>query len=131
MTLAQGFIAAAITALILVAFLHSYFGETRLLSPLFKHQGNSILENDFARKVLRYAWHLTSLLWIMIAICLYAVAFHPTDLSTIVLLTIGIGFLFIGLFDLVVSRGRHIGWPALTAIGIFSLAAYVAGGVSL
>ena len=103
MTLAQAFISAAIVALILVSFLHSYFGEKRLLVPLFKHRGNAVLESDLARLVLRFAWHLTSLLWVLMAMVLYAAAFQPATLLPTVLLTSGLGFLFVGLFGLLLN----------------------------
>jgi len=131
MTLPQGFISAAIIALVIVAFLHSYFGEKLLLAPMFKRRGNAILENEFARKVMRFAWHATSVMWVMMAVTLYSVGFEPAHLSATILLTFGIGFLLTGLFDLVASRGRHIGWPVLTAIGVFLLAANVAGGTTV
>ena len=131
MSFAQVFISAAIIALALVAFLHSYFGEKLLLAPMFKHRGNKVLESDLARKVIRFAWHATSVLWIMMAIVLYSLGFAPTELSSTILLTFGIGFLLIGLFDLIASRGRHMGWPVLSAIGVLSLGAYAAGGASL
>jgi len=130
MTLAQGFISAAIIALVIVSFLHSYFGEKLLIAPMFKRRGNAVLENDLARKVMRFAWHATSVMWVMMAVVLYPVGFEPADLSTTILLTFGIGFLLIGLFDLIASRGRHIGWPVLTAIGAFLLAANVVGGTT-
>jgi hypothetical protein len=32
-----------------------------------------------------------------------------------------VAFTGIGLFDAVATRGRHVGWPLLTAIGIAAL----------
>jgi hypothetical protein len=32
-------------------------------------------------------------------------------------------FTAIGLYDAYASRGRHVGWPMLTAIGLLALAA--------
>lgn len=124
MTLSQGFITLAIIALAIVAFLHSYFGEKLLLAPMFNRRGNAVLESDLARMVLRGAWYLTSLLWVMMAVVLYSVAFEPMNIANTILLTFGVGFLLIGIFDLVFSRGRHMGWPVLSAIGIFCIVAF-------
>jgi hypothetical protein len=34
---------------------------------------------------------------------------------------IGVLHVAVGLIDAVVTRGKHIGWPLLTAIGVFAL----------
>lgn len=128
MTLFQGLISGGILALMIVSAVHSLLGEKLLLKPMFAKRGNAVLENDLARLVIRFAWHVTSLCWIMMAIILYFVGFSAASLSTVILLTLGVGFLAIGLFDAVASRGRHVGWPILTAIGVFCLAACAVGG---
>lgn len=126
MTLFAAMIIAAIVCLIAVSALHSIAGEKLLLAPMFKRRGNKVLDNGLARLVLRFAWHLTSILWIMMAIILYVLVFSPDQLPSIILLTFGIGFTLVGIFDLIVSRARHVGWPVLTAIGVFCLIAYSA-----
>lgn len=128
MTLFQGLISSGILALIIVSATHSLLGEKLLLKPMFAKRGNAVLESDLARLVIRFAWHATSICWVMMAIILYFVGFSQTSLPTIIPLTLGIGFLAIGLFDAIASRGRHVGWPILTAIGVFCLAAYAVGG---
>lgn len=114
----------------LVSFLHSFFGEKLLLGPMFKHRGNEVLKSELARKVLRGAWHLTSLLWIIMAIVLYALAFDPSRLAETILLSFGVGSLLAGLYSLIHSRGRHMGWPVLSLIGVFCLSAFATGGLS-
>lgn len=128
MTLFQGLISGGILALMIVSAVHSLLGEKLLLKPMFSRRGNAVLESDLARLVIRFAWHVTSLCWIMMAIILYFVGFSAASLSTVILLTLGTGFLAFGLFDAIASRGRHVGWPILTAIGVFCLAAYAVGG---
>jgi len=39
------------------------------------------------------------------------------------LLATGISFTAIGIYDVIASRGRHVGWPILTGIGLSSLIA--------
>lgn len=130
MTLFQWFISSGILALILVSAVHSLLGEKLLLKPMFSRRGNAVLESDLARLVIRFAWHVTSLCWIMMAIILYFVGFSQAALPTSIPLTLGVGFLSIGLFDAIASRGRHVGWPVLTAIGVFCLAAFTVGGAT-
>jgi len=124
MTLFAAMIIAAIVSLIAVSALHSIAGEKLLLTPMFERRGNKVLDNALARLVLRFAWHLTSILWIMMAIILYVLVFSPEHLPSTILLTFGIGFMVVGIFDLIVSKARHMGWPVLTAIGVFCLIAY-------
>lgn len=126
MTLFAAMIIAAIISLIAVSALHSIAGEKLLLAPMFERRGNKVLDNALARLVLRFAWHLTSILWIMMAIILYVLVFSPDQLPSVILLTFGIGFTLVGIFDLIVSKARHMGWPVLTAIGVFCLIAYCA-----
>ena len=120
----QVIIAGAIAALVLVSFVHSLAGEKRLLRPMFAKRGNRVLDNKLARLVLRFAWHVTSVLWILMAIVLYSVGFSPENLTAVILISFGVGFLFIGIFDLIASRGKHIGSPILTAIGSLCLGAF-------
>ena len=109
--------------LVITTIVHSFAGERYLLRPLFKYRGNHVLDNELARMVIRFAWHITSISWLVLAIILYALAFDPNNLRTIILISVGSSFTVIGLFDLVASKGRHIGWPLLTLIGLSTLAA--------
>lgn len=117
-------ISCAIAALGLAAIVHSFFGEKLLIGPLLAKRGNSVLEHELARMLIRFAWHVTSLMWIIMAIILYALSFSPKDLPAVIFVSFGVGFLTVGIFDLIASRAKHIGWPVLTAIGGFCLGAY-------
>ena len=99
-----------------------------LLKPTFSKRGNAVLESDFARLIIRFAGYVTSLCWIMIVVILYSIGFYPFAMTSVILLTLGIGFLAISIFDGIASRGRHVGWPIFTFIGVSSLAAHVIGG---
>jgi len=119
----QWLIVASIAALVATSLVHSLGGEIYLLRPLFKHRGNRVLEHPLARMVLRFAWHLTSICWIVLAVILYALAFDEPHLRTVILGSVSLSFTGAGLFDLIASRGRHIGWPLLLLTGLFALAA--------
>lgn len=97
------------------ASLHSVLGEKRLIRPLLAlDQG--IMGVDLARRVFRFAWHAMSVLMLVSA----ALVVWPGTPSALILLT-GAAWTAVGLFDAVYTRGRHIGWPALTASGLFAL----------
>lgn len=121
--ISQGFVIASIIMLLATALLHSIMGEKLLISPLLRLKGNRVLESNLARMLLRFCWHLISLMWIVLAIGLYSVTFKPQSASVLILLSTGWCFLAIGIFDLIFSKGRHMGWPFLTLIGVFSLMA--------
>jgi hypothetical protein len=79
------------------------------------------MSRQLAKQVVRLAWHLTSLLWIGQALLLLRAATHPEFLDAALIGGIGILHVAAGLFDAFVTRGKHIGWPLLTAIGVFAL----------
>jgi|HubBroStandDraft_5_1064220.scaffolds.fasta_scaffold211389_2 hypothetical protein len=118
------FSVAAATLLILTGIVHSVLGEGRLLKPLLL-QRSGILASSLARFILRLAWHLTSLSWLVLAVILLAFQFEPTHAMGIALLTTGVAFSAAGVMDALGSRGRHIGWPLLLAIGIAALLGWV------
>lgn len=118
------FINLSILFLVLTTLAHSIGGEIYLLRPLFKYRGNKVLENDLARLVLRFAWHLTSLMWLLLALLLYNAAYPLGPARDVLLLGVGWTFTAVGFFDLIASRGRHIGWPLLLGTGMFALMAH-------
>jgi hypothetical protein len=79
------------------------------------------MSRALAKQVVRFAWHLTTLLLLGQALLLLRAANAPSSPDRALVIGIGVIYLGAGLFDAVFTRGRHIGWPMLTAIGVFSL----------
>ncbi len=116
-------------ALTLAAFLlfgtgivHSVLGERRLIGPLLTPEKRSgLLENSkFARQVLRFAWHLTTLtLWGFAAI-LSGLAVSPPGQQTATTLAImAMICLLCAVYIFVTSGARHLAWPVfLVAAGL-------------
>ena len=97
------------------AAVHGFLGERRLIQPLMAlDQG--VMGVDLARRVFRLAWHALSLLMLVSA----ASVVWPGTPRELILL-IGAAWTATGLFDSVYTRGKHIGWPFLTASGIFAV----------
>ena len=71
---------------------------------------------DLARRVFRFAWHAMSLLMLVSA----ATVVWPGTPRALILL-VGAAWLAVGLADALYTRGRHIGWPILTASGVFAI----------
>jgi hypothetical protein len=114
------FLAAGV-ACIASALMHSLLGEAWLIGPLVRSRSGA-MGRPTARQVTRLAWHWTSVLWLMVAGVLVSAGLgHPVD--TWLLACIGGVHLVLGLFDAIVTRGRHLGWPLLILIGGLTLLA--------
>lgn len=104
---------------------HSVLGERRLIGPILDAAppGPAVLRSRLSRRILRFAWHATSLAWIAQAAVLGIVAILPAGAQgpPIVVVT-GASFLVIAAIAVAISRGRHVGWPILAAIGLTALA---------
>ncbi len=97
------------------AAVHAALGERRLIQPLLAIDAG-IMAVDLARKVVRFAWHATSVLMLVSA----ATVVWPGTPRDLILL-IGAAWTAVGLFDAMYTRGRHIGWPILTLSGLFAV----------
>jgi hypothetical protein len=112
------FTAAAL--LVITAFAHSVLGERRLIGPLLARR-EGVLASDLARFILRFAWHLTSVTWAVLAVILVQLVRDPATARLWAAAGTGVAFTGIGLYDAVATRGRHVGWPLLAGIGIAAL----------
>jgi len=112
-------------ALALAAFLlfgtgivHSVLGEHRLIGPLLAVENRTGLleKSKFARRVLRFAWHLTTLaLWGFAAI-LAGLAVVPTGQHTATtLVIISVVCLLSAIYIFATSGARHLAWPVFLA----------------
>ena len=110
--------AALIVATMLV---HSILGQRRLIRPLLA-QATGVMQRPLARFIVPFAWHLTSLIGLVVAAVLLAWAWAPEHARTVGLAATGVIFTVSGWVDAIGSRGRHVGWPPLTLIGLCALA---------
>jgi hypothetical protein len=114
------FLAAGV-ACVASALIHSLLGEAWLVGPLVRGR-SGVMGRQISRQVTRLAWHWTSVLWLMIGGVLVSAGLgHAVD--TWLLACIGGVHLVLGLFDAVITRGRHLGWPLLILIGGLTLLA--------
>lgn len=115
--------AAALT--VFIGIVHSWLGEVRIVTPLIAGPIRAPLmeKSAFARGVVRFAWHITTIAWWGFAAILAAFASGPLGgHDRIVLAAIAATFIVSGLLTLISSRGRHLAWPIFLAIGGLSLA---------
>jgi hypothetical protein len=112
--------AACILAFVGIA--HSYLGERYLLSRLSRHGDlPKVFRNPvFAFRVMRLAWHITSIAWFGFAALLVLIA-HPPVTAEGIGTAIGIVFLLHGAASLILARGRHLSWLLSLVVGALTL----------
>jgi hypothetical protein len=101
-------------AMAFTAIAHSIIGEKRLIGPLLAL--NIDMLSGYRSNLVRFAWHFTSVLMIVTAM-LVAWPGMPVPLIRIT----GAMWLIAGVGDAILTRGKHIGWPLLSAAGILAL----------
>jgi hypothetical protein len=101
---------------------HSYLGERYLLMRLFRRDSLPKLlgGTDFTKQTLRFAWHLTTVAWWALALLLLQAAQGGLT-ATSAVQVIGWTAIVSGLFPLVFTRGRHLSWIVMFAIGALAL----------
>ena len=114
------FLAAGVVC-VLTALVHSLVGEVRLIGPLVRSR-SGVMGRPLVRQVVRFAWHWTSVLWLLVAAVLVSAGLGH-QVERWLLACIGGVHLALGLWDAVITRGRHIGWPLITLIGGLTLLA--------
>jgi hypothetical protein len=80
-----------------------------------------VLASELARFLLRFAWHLTSVTWAVLALTLIQLVRDAATARWWAAASTGVVFTAVGLFDAIYSRGRHAGWPLLAGIGLAAL----------
>lgn len=101
---------------------HSYLGERYLLMRLFRREDLPKLlgGTEFTKQTLRFAWHLTTVAWWAFALLLLRAAQGGLT-ATSAVQVIGCTAIVSGLFPLVFTRGRHLSWIVMFAIGALAL----------
>jgi hypothetical protein len=121
---------AAATFAVITGFAHSILGERRLIAPILRDSqsgsGPEVLKHPMARQILRFAWHITTLSWFAeAAVLILAGTLEPARQGRPIVFVIALSFLAMAAVSLIVSRGRHIGWPFLAATGAAALGALI------
>ncbi len=108
----MSFVAALILAL--VGLVHSVLGEAAVLRPLLASPDWRIgMPRRYANRLLRGAWHLTSVAWWALAGALLGWSV-PVVVGVLCLVSGAVIFAFVP---------GHLAWPFFTAAGLLALAA--------
>ncbi len=112
------FLLIAAVLLVITAFIHSFVGERKLITPLLSQVSNTVLEKDsLNRPVLRVAWHLTTIAWLGLAIVILDYANLPRPPQLAVYAMAGT-FILTGFLIGVSTRGKHPAWIVFGIIAI-------------
>jgi hypothetical protein len=103
--MSNGLLFTAAVLLVVTAFAHSVLGERRLIGPMLARR-EGVLASDLVCVILRFAWHLTSVTWVVLALILVQLVRNPATARVWAAAGTGVAFTGIGLFDAVASRGR-------------------------
>ena len=94
-----------------IALAHSYLGERYILVRLFRRELPKLGGSDlFTKRILRFAWHITSVAWIAMGA---ALLWDPRR-------AIALGFAASGITSLAGSRGRHYSYIVFLAIALLA-----------
>ena len=114
------FVAAAVL-IVGIGIAHSWLGERYILMRLFRRQNMPHLfgSDDFTKRTLRFAWHITTVAWFGAAAFLLILASHPLDNSARMFSrVIAATFLVSSIIALAGSRGRHLSWVVFLLIAV-------------
>ena len=103
-----------------LAVTHSWLGEKWIIQPVLAMENIPPLfgSRRGMKKILRFAWHLTSVFFLgMGAVLLHYSAVGPDKQ---VLLIITVTYLISAVMTLVVSRGRHYAWVVFLTVGLLA-----------
>ena len=101
---------------------HSLLGERYILRRLFRRSDLPRLfgGTEFTTRTLRFAWHITTVAWFGFAGLLVFAGGGGFTTSGMLQVT-GVTFLASGVLPLVLTRGKHLSWVVLFAIGGIAL----------
>jgi hypothetical protein len=114
------FLAIAALLSATLAFSHSWLGERMILQPVLSMEDLPKLRGSRRgmEKIVRFAWHLTSVYFLAIAAILFYLSRTAADPSIIKIIIVT--NIVSAVITFSISRGRHYAWIVFLAIGILS-----------
>jgi len=108
--------------LLIIGIIHSYLGEKYILIRLFRRDDlPKLLGSDwFTKRVLRFAWHLTTLAWWGFSAILYVLSNPTVNVQNEILIIITVVFALSGVVSLSFTRGKHLSWLFFFTIAAIS-----------
>lgn len=101
-------VAASLCGALAVA--HSYLGERFVVRRMLRRDQPRLFgSDDFTKRTLRFQWHLLSVAWVGMGALLVVVPESALVVGVAMLASAGIA--------LAASRGKHLAWIVMAAIG--------------
>jgi hypothetical protein len=120
------FLLIAAVVLFLIGIMHTVLAEwkgERTLVRRITHLrllDSSDSQDLLARRIVRLAWHLTSITWCGIAAALTYLSFaEQTGSLKIVVRILGSTFFLHSVLSLVIARGKHPSWYLFLIVSVF------------
>jgi RsiW-degrading membrane proteinase PrsW (M82 family) len=70
------------------------------------------------RKIVRFAWHLTSVYFVAMGALLFYYSRNPKDATVLTMIALTCFISAVVTFG--ASRGRHFAWPVFTIVGLIA-----------
>jgi hypothetical protein len=121
----NGLVMAAAAIIASVVVLHSILGERYIISRLMQRTQPKLFgSDDFTKRTLRFAWHVTTIFGLLLATILGWLSYQSLDAnSRAILWFTAIAMAATALMTVIISRGKHVSWLAELAIAGLLLAA--------
>ncbi|MFC1476117.1 hypothetical protein ACFLQW_03850 [Candidatus Zixiibacteriota bacterium] len=105
-----------------IAFVHSILGEWLILIPLFRMDLPRLRGSEAAtRRVLRFAWHLTTV--VLGGLATVVAIWSTVELDELIVNmseVAAVTFLVSAAISLVLTRARHFSWYIFLIIGVLT-----------
>lgn len=110
----------AATLIVLTALAHTVLGERYIISRVLRRDLPRLFGDDrFTKGTLRFAWHITSIAWLLLAWILVLAAEAPdSEFRAQLLFAVVIASAVSALLPLYFTRGRHLSWVVFTAVAL-------------
>lgn len=126
-SLVNWLLATAGVGCLIAAVVHSTVGERVFVQPILANMDWSGFRSaTFARRVVRLAWHVTSVTWLGFAMILLAPVLGATNTAVAywaAAVTFGIAFMMTGYG----TDWKHRGWPVFAIVTAALIGALVLG----
>ena len=106
----------------LIGLVHSVLGEIYLISRLLNRDNLPKLfaSDDFTKRLIRFAWHLTTIAWWGLAAILWVLASPNFELIATIQSIIAMTFLVSASIAFIYSKGKHLSWIVFLLISLLS-----------
>lgn len=107
--------------LVLLGLAHTWLGETALLMRLFKRTDfPKIFGSEFyTRRILRFAWHLTTIVWLAVGALFLPLSASPADATAkLVAKVFAVVFLVSGLYSIWAVHARHFSSVVFLSVAV-------------